>query len=78
MKGYLTKIFVDEINSKPPQKNYPPNKIKYNLIGELWSRAIEDMIDYKTWITEGFRYITIIIEIFLKIVWCIPLKKKNS
>ena len=40
-------MFIDEIYSKAPKKNYPTNKIVYNLIDEVWSIDLADMIDYK-------------------------------
>ena len=42
----LTKIFIDEIYSIPPRKNYPTNKIVYNNIDEKWSIDLADMNDY--------------------------------
>ena len=41
------KIFIDEIYSKPPRRNYPANKITYNFIDEIWSIDLVDMIDCK-------------------------------
>ena len=35
MKKDQTKIFIDEIYSKAPNKNYPTNKIKYNHVDEI-------------------------------------------
>ena len=75
-KGDLTKIFVDEIYSKPPKKNYPTNKIVYNHIDEIWSINLTDMIDYKTSNNKGFRYIFLIKDNFSKYTWCIPLRNK--
>ena len=72
------KIFIDEIYSKPPRKNYPTNKIVYNHIDEIWSIDLADMIDYKTTNNKGFRYIFIIIDNFSKYLWAIPLKNKYS
>ena len=72
------KIFIDEIYSKPPRKNYPTNKIVYNHIDEIWSIDLADMIDYKTSNNKGFRYIFIIIDNFSKYLWAIPLKNKFS
>ena len=72
------KIFIDEIYSKPPRKNYPTNKIVYNHIDEIWSIDLADMIDYKTSNNKGFRYIFIIIDNFSKYLWAIPLKNKYS
>ena len=74
----LTKIFIDEIYSKPPKKNYPTNKITYNHIDEIWSIDLADMIDYKNSNNKGYRYIFIIIDNYSKYLWAIPLKNKYS
>ena len=62
IKRDLTKIFIDEIYSKPPRKNYPTNKIVYNFVDEIWSIDLADFSDYKTSNKKGFRYIFIVIE----------------
>ena len=77
-KKDLTKIFIDEIYSKPPKKNYPTNKIKYNHIDEIWSIDLADMVDYKISNNKGYRYIFIIIDNYSKYLWAIPLKNKYS
>ena len=74
----LIKIFVDEIYSKPPLRNYPTNKIVYNSIDEIWSIDLADFSDYKTSNNKGFRYIFIVIDNFSKYLWAIPLKNKSS
>ena len=78
VKGDLTKIFIDEIYSKCPKRNYPTNKIVYNHIDEIWSIDLADMIDYKISNNKGFRYIFIVIDNFSKYLWVIPLKNKYS
>ena len=78
MKKDLTKIFIDEIYSKAPKKNYATNKIVYNHIDEIWSVDLADFSDYKTSNNKGFRYIFVIIDNFSKYLWAIPLKNKNS
>ena len=78
MKGDLTKIFIDEIYSKPPRKNYSTNKIVYNHIDEIWSIDLADMIDFKISNNKGYRYIFIVIDNFSKYLWAIPLKNKYS
>ena len=78
MKRDLTKIFIDEIYSKSPRKNFPSNKIIYNHIDEIWSMDLADMIDYKISNNKGFRYIFIIVDNFSKYLWAIPLKNKYS
>ena len=77
-KRDLTKIFVDEIYSKPPRKTYPTNKIVYNSIDEIWSIDLADFLEYKTSNNKGFRYILVIIDNFSKHLWAIPLKNNYS
>ena len=72
------KIFIDEIYSKPPLRNYSTNKTIYNHIDEIWSVDLADMIDYKLSNNKGYRYIFIVIDNFSKYLWAIPLKNKNS
>ena len=78
MKKDLTKIFIDEIYSAPPRKNYPTNKIVYKFVDEIWSIDLADMVDYKVSNNKGFRYILIVIDNYSKSLWAIPLKNKYS
>ena len=78
MKRDLTKIFVDEIYSKPPLRNYSTNKIVYKNIDEIWSIDLADFSDYKISNNKGYRYIFIVIDNFSKSLWAIPLKNKYS
>ena len=74
----LNIIFVDEIYSKPPKRNYPTNKKIYNHIDERWSIDLADMIDYKILKNKSYRYIFIVMDNFSKYLWAIPLKNKYS
>ena len=58
----LIKIFVDEIYSKPPIKNYPTNKKVYNHIDEIRSIDLADMIDYIISNIKGYPYRFIIVD----------------
>ena len=78
VKRDLIKIFIDEIYSKPPWRNFPTNKIIYNHTDEIWSIDLADMIDYKISNNKGYRYIFIVIDNFSKYLWAIPLKNKYS
>ena len=74
----LTKIFNDEIYTKPPTKNYETNKILYDHFDEIWSFDMADMIDYKSSSNRVFRYIFEKIDKFGKNLWTMPLKNKYS
>ena len=78
MNNNLTKIFNDEIYSKPPRKIYSTIKIVYNHIDEIWSVDLADMIDNKISNNKGYRYIFIIFDNFSKYSWAIPLKNKYN
>ena len=70
----ITKIFIDELYSKAPKKNYETKKIIYNHIDEIWSMDLADMIDYEISNNKRFRYIIIINDNFSKYSRCIPMK----
>ena len=78
IKNDLLKIFIDEICSRAPMRNYPTNNIVYNHIDEMWSFDLADMINYKTNNNKGYRYIFITIDNFSKYLWAIPLKNKYN
>ena len=40
------KVFIDEIYSKPPKKNYITNKTDVYHINGIWSLDILDLKDY--------------------------------
>ena len=64
MKKDITKIFINELYSKAPKKNYKTNKILYNHIDENWSIDLADFSDYKISNNKGFRYIFVNIDNF--------------
>ena len=74
----LIKIFIDEIYSKPPKKNYETNKKLYNHIDEIWSFDLADMTDWKISNNKGYRYIFNIIDSFSKNTCAVTWKNKNS
>ena len=72
------KIFINEIYSKPPRKNYATNKTDVYHIDDIWSLDILDLKDYGQENNRGYRYVLIVIDNFSKYGWTIPLKNKNS
>ena len=78
MKKDSTKIFIAEVYSKPPKKNYPTNKIMIKSVDDTWSSDLLDMNDYGPKNNKGYRYILVVIDNFSKFGWTIPLKNKFS
>ena len=72
------KIFINEIYSKPPKKNYITNKTDVYYIDDIWSLDILDLKDYGPENNKGYRYVLVVIDNFSKYGWTIPLKNKNA
>ena len=72
------KIFINEIYSKPPKKNYDTNKTGVYHVDEIWSLDILDVKNYGLENKRGYRYVLVIIDNFSKFGWTIPLKNKNA
>ena len=72
------KIFINEIYSKPPKKNYITNKTDVYYIDDIWSLDILDLKDYGPENNRGYRYVLVVIDNFSKFGWTVPLKNKNA
>ena len=72
------KIFINEIYSKPPRKNYATNKTDVYHIDDIWSLDILNLKDYGPENNRGYRYVLVVIDNFSKFGWTIPLKNKNA
>ena len=72
------KIFINEIYSKPPKKNYATNKTDVYHIDNIWSLDILDLKDYGPKNNRGYRYVLVIIDNFSQFGWTITLKNKNA
>ena len=72
------KIFIDEIYSKAPKKNYATNKTDVYYIDDIWSLDILDLKDYGPKNNRGYRYVLVTIDNFSKFGWTSPLKNKNA
>ena len=72
------KIFINEIYSKPPKKNYITNKTNVYYIDDIWSLDILDLKDYGPENNRRYRYVLVIIDNFSKYGWTVPLKNKNA
>ena len=72
------KIFINEIYSEPPKKNYVTNKTDVHHIDSIWSLDILDLKDCGPENNRGYRYVLVIIDNFSKYVWTVPIKNKNA
>ena len=71
-------IFLNEIYSKGPKRNYSTNKTDVYHIGDIWSLDILDLKDYGPQNNRGYRYVLVVIDNFSKFGWTQPLKNKKA
>ena len=71
-------IFINEIYSKPPKKNYITNKTNVYYIDDIWSLDVLDLKDYGSKNNRCYRYVLVTIDNFSKFGWTSPLKNKNA
>ena len=69
------KIFIHEIYSKPPKKNYITHKTDVYTIDDIWCMDILDLKDYGLKNNRGYRHVLVILDKFIKFGWTLPLKK---
>ena len=72
------KIFINEIYSKGPKKNFATNKTDVYHIDDIWSLDILDLKDYGPKNNRGYRYALVTIDNLCKFGWTVPLKNKNA
>ena len=72
------KLFINEISSKPPKKNYATNQTDVYHIDDIWSLDITDLKDYGPEDNKGYRYVLVILDDYSKLGWTVLLKNKNA
>ena len=72
------KVFIDEIFSKGPERNYITHKTDVYHIDDIWSLGILDLKDYGPENNRGYRYVLMIIDNCSKFGRTVTLKKKFS
>ena len=72
------KIFINEIYSKGPKRNYITNTTDVYHIDDTWSLDILDLKDYGPENNRNHRYVLVVFDNFSKFGWTIPLKNKKA
>ena len=72
------KIFINEIYSKPPKRNYATNKTDVYYTDDIRSLDILDLKDYDPENNRGYRYVVVTIDNFSKYGWTVALKNKHA
>ncbi|PFX18804.1 putative uncharacterized transposon-derived protein F54H12.3 [Stylophora pistillata] len=67
---------ADELH-KPIRRNFPKRRVIVNGIDEIWCSDLVEMQKFAKW-NKGYRYLLMVLDIFSKYGWIIPLKNKKG
>ena len=67
---------TDELH-KPVRKNFKKRRVFAAKSNDIWAADLVDM-QYYAKTNKGYRYILMIIDVFSKYGWAIPLKRKTG
>ena len=62
---------------KPIRRNFKKRRVIVNHIDEIWAADLVEMGKFSKW-NKGFKYLLMIIDVFSKYGWIIPLKRKTG
>ena len=67
---------ADELH-KPVKKKFPRRRVIAKSIDEIWGADLVEMQQFSKW-NKGYKYLLMVIDIFSKFGWIIPLKNKTG
>ena len=67
---------TDELH-KPVKRKFEKRQVFVRNVDDIWAADLVDM-QYYSRTNKGFKYILMIIDVFSKYGWAIPLKNKTS
>lgn len=72
----IKRAIINELH-KSSRKNFKRRRFIVKGLDETFQADLVEMIPYEK-INKGFRYILVVIDIFSKYVWTVPVKNKNA
>ena len=72
--------FTDDLAEelyKPVTRNFQRKRVNVNSIDEIWAADLIDMQPFSK-DNNGIKYLLIVIDIFSKFAWIVPLKRKSG
>ena len=62
---------------RPIRRNFPTRRVQVSAIDEVWAADLAEMQKFSAW-NKDIRYLLMIIDIFSKFGWIVPLKNKKG
>ena len=67
---------ADELH-KPIKRNFTRRRVIVNHVDEIWAADLVEMQQLSNW-NKGYKYLLMVIDIFSKFGWIVPLKDKKG
>ena len=67
---------ADELH-KPIKRNFTRRRVIVNHIDQVWCSDLVEMQQFSKW-NKGFRYLLMVLDVFSKYGWIVPLKDKKG
>ena len=67
---------MDELH-KPIKRNFTRRQVIVNHIDERWSSDLVEIQQFSKW-NKGYRYLLMVLDVFSKYGWIVPLKDKKG
>ena len=67
---------ADELH-KPIKRNFTRRRVLVNHVDEVWCSDLVEMQQFSKW-NKGYRYLLMVLDVFSKYGWIIPLKDKKG
>ena len=68
---------MNYIHCTPIKRNFTRRRVITNHIDEIWASDLVEMQQFSKW-NKGYRYLLMIIDVFSKYGWIVPLKDKKG
>ena len=62
---------------KPIRRKFVKRRVICNHIDEIWCSDLVEMQQFSKW-NKGYRYLLMVLDVFSKYGWIVPLKDKKS
>ena len=73
---YWQKELADELH-KPIKRNFTRRRVIVNGVDEIWCSDLVEVQQFSKW-NKGYRYLLMVLDVFSKYGWIIPLKDKKG
>ena len=68
---------ADELQNLPIKRKFTRRRVIVNHIDEIWAADLVEMQQFSRW-NKGYKYLLMVIDVFSKYGWIIPLKDKKG